>query len=293
MCTTEIHYVYKITNLKPSDKRLYYIGVKSSLSPITDNYMGSSKYLDMSMKEIGQENFRKEILSTWSTRKEALQEEIRLHNYFDVAVNESFYNKSKQTSTGFDRTGVPHTTEVINNMKNRTFTSEERKVRSINAKGVNNSMYGKKHSEESRKKMSETKTGIPMSNALKNKFSDGRRKGENHPLFGKNHSDESKRKISESKKGIKASLEARKNQSIAQQGLITVRSVSVSVYNSLGELQYTFPTGFRRCLKENNLPDSLTTTLADNSTLFETEKSVNMAKKRGVEHFIGWYARRD
>ena len=49
--------------------------------------------------------------------------------------------------------------------------------------GKPSGMNGKHHSEESRKKMSES------------------RKGENNPLFGKHHSAEARKKMSESKKG--------------------------------------------------------------------------------------------
>lgn len=100
----KIHYVYKITNLKPTDKRLYYIGVRSTTksSPELDtNYNSSSKYLKEAIKEIGHTNFKKEILSIWETRKLANQEEIRLHEKYDVAKNQEYYNKSKACSSKF------------------------------------------------------------------------------------------------------------------------------------------------------------------------------------------------
>ncbi len=116
-----IHYIYKITNLKPSDERLYYIGVKSSVNPETDNYMGTSKYLSEAMTKIGKRNFKKEILSIWDTRELALKEEIRLHNIYNVAVNNTFYNKAKQKTTGFDTTGVnlseTHKNKISNSLQ--------------------------------------------------------------------------------------------------------------------------------------------------------------------------------
>ena len=117
--TKKIHYVYRITNLNPTDERLYYIGVRSTskASAELDTYMGSSKYLKEDMKEIGVENFKKEILSEWKTRKLAVEEEIRLHNKFDVAKNPLFYNRSKQTSIGFDTTGY---IAVIDNRDGKT-----------------------------------------------------------------------------------------------------------------------------------------------------------------------------
>ena len=44
--------------------------------------------------------------------------EIKLHNKFNVGVNESFYNKVKQTSTGFDTTGRVRTEDEIKKRKN-------------------------------------------------------------------------------------------------------------------------------------------------------------------------------
>jgi hypothetical protein len=49
----------------------------------------------------------KTILFVCKTRKEAAEIEIILHDFFDVAVNPQFANRSKQTSTKFDTTGVP------------------------------------------------------------------------------------------------------------------------------------------------------------------------------------------
>lgn len=52
--------------------------------------------------------------------------------------------------------------------------------------------YGKRMSEESRKKLSEANSG------------------ENHPMYGKNHSEETRRKMSEARKGFRQSDETKK-----------------------------------------------------------------------------------
>lgn len=74
-------------------------------------------------------------------------------------------------------------------------------------------MKGKKHTEDTRKKMSEAKKGRPSWNkGLHNIFSEGTRKklseakkGEKNPLFGKTHTEETRRKISEALKRRKIS----------------------------------------------------------------------------------------
>ena len=73
--------------------------------------------------------------------------------------------------------------------------------------GKPSGMKGKQHSEETRKKMSETHKGKPTWNKGKHLSEDTRKKiseaknGENNPMFGKHHSAEARKKISEAKNG--------------------------------------------------------------------------------------------
>jgi len=48
------------------------------------------------------------LRSDYETRREANKDEVALHEIFDVAKNPHFANKAKQTSTGFDTTGLKH-----------------------------------------------------------------------------------------------------------------------------------------------------------------------------------------
>jgi hypothetical protein len=146
------HYCYKITNLNPTDQRKYYIGVRSSkTSPEEDtNYKSSSKYLKEALEEIGHNNFKKEILSTWDTRKLANKEEARLHELYDVAVNPEFYNKSKAISSSFCTEGM--VTVINKKTGDREFVSIEEskdklKYKKIHFDKVNvtDKITGKKH----------------------------------------------------------------------------------------------------------------------------------------------------
>lgn len=83
-------------------------------------------------------------------------------------------------------------------------------------RGKNNGMYGRKHTEESKKKMSENSKGKfcgedsphwgkPKSEETKKKISEARKgkgkrslRGENNPMYGKTHSKEAREKIAES-----------------------------------------------------------------------------------------------
>ena len=111
-----------------------YIGIRSCdcLPEEDTKYFGSFKDKTFSPKE-------KTILFVCETRKEASEIEIKLHDFFDVAVNTQFANQAKQTSTKFDTTGVPQ-------------TEAQKKAHSER-------MSGKTHTEETKKKMSEARSG--------------------------------------------------------------------------------------------------------------------------------------
>jgi len=95
------HYTYIIKDKK---SKMKYIGVRSSkCKPLEDtSYWGSSKYLP---KDI-QSTHKKRILRIFSSREAAVAHEIELHNKYNVVSSKEFYNKAKQTSTGFDTQGT-------------------------------------------------------------------------------------------------------------------------------------------------------------------------------------------
>jgi len=101
------HYCYRITNLI---EYKHYYGVRSSkISPELDlgiNYFSSSSNKEFIIEQKTTTNYKYKIIRLFDTRKEAIQFEIKLHNRLNVHINESFYNKAKQTSTGFDTQGI-------------------------------------------------------------------------------------------------------------------------------------------------------------------------------------------
>lgn len=100
------YYVYLLIN--KTDHRLY-VGSRGSIVPPNEDiaYKSSSKVVSKEYLE----NCSKFIIKTFLTRYDALLYEIHLHNLYDVGVNVRFFNASKQTSTKFDRTGIPMSQE--------------------------------------------------------------------------------------------------------------------------------------------------------------------------------------
>lgn len=99
------NYVYKLKIDKPIDEKEYYIGCRScNCDPNDDIYWSSSKEIKRLINDGF--TFKKDILKVFDNREDAITYEIRLHNDFDVSHNPNFFNKSKQSSKGFDTSGI-------------------------------------------------------------------------------------------------------------------------------------------------------------------------------------------
>ena len=182
-----MYIVYKTTNLIDGK---YYIGVHNCSK---SNYLGSGKYLKGAIKLYGKENFIRKTLREFDNSKDAYDFE-RLIVDLDMLENKNCYNLKIGGSGGNVGIGENHP------MYGKRHTEESKKNMSDAQKGENNGFYGKHHSEKSKRKMSST------------------RKGENHNLYGKHHSEETRRKIGIANKGKTHSEETRRKIGDAQKG---------------------------------------------------------------------------
>jgi len=107
----KIHFLYEIKNKKFQKS---YIGVRSSnFIDLGIKYFSSSTDKDfMEEQKLYPYRFDYIVLLLCDTREEALSYEVYLHNHFNVSNNDNFYNKSNQTSVGFDTTGIIRSEEV-------------------------------------------------------------------------------------------------------------------------------------------------------------------------------------
>jgi group I intron endonuclease len=182
------HYVYEITNIYNG---MRYFGARSCICLPRDDtkYMGSSRHLKKAIKAEGLSHFSKLILAVFPTREKALEYEIFLHNRFNVNRDPMFYNKAKQTSTGFD----------------------------FQASGPDHPCYGRKLTEEQKTVLRQANLGKPSH--LKGKHPTEEAKEKNRQAhLGKKLSEEHKKKIGDSERGKTMSDEARKNRRIAMAG---------------------------------------------------------------------------
>jgi len=216
------HYTYLIINLS---NNMQYIGVRSSVVPPVDDlgvsYFSSSK--DKEFIELQKTNntlFKYEVLQMFPTREQAVAHEIELHQQYNVGVNKNFYNKVKQTTTGFDTAGIKivkekgkwhHTEEsklkISLANKGKVVSEETRRKHSIGQLGK----VGKKPSEETKKKVSEALKGRVFSEETRKKLSEANK--------GRVVSEESKKKISMANKGMVCSENTRKKMSDSRKNI--------------------------------------------------------------------------
>lgn len=195
---TIYHYTYRITNLVVG--KHYYGSRSSKIHPSKDlgkRYFSSSKDKDFKkdQKENAQ-NYKYKVIRVFDTREEAVAFEIRLHNAFDVGANESFYNRCKQTSVGWDTTGMMC---VRDTETGETFQCSIDNPEYLSGRYVPLSR-GRTASDESKAKMSESRKG-------------------------KTHSVETRKKISESNKGKTISKEHIRKMSEINKGTVPVKDV--------------------------------------------------------------------
>lgn len=164
-----MYYIYRITN-KVNGKT--YIG-QHKYKKLNDSYMGSGTNIRRAQKKYGMENFEKEILYSRIQYKETADDVERFAIKKERALGKAEYNIADGGQGG-------NLGEEVN-----------KKLR-----GEHNGFYGKHHTKESRKKISEARKGKkfgPLSEETRKKISEAQK--------GKKHSEERIRKNSESHKG--------------------------------------------------------------------------------------------
>jgi hypothetical protein len=164
-----IHYLYKTTCLI-TDK--YYIGMHST-SNLEDGYMGSGKRLRYSIRKYGKENHVKEILEFFDSRESLVEAEKHLVTK-DLISQENCINLKEGGTGGFSsdehRKKFFETTNVKNSHDRIKWLRENDlewyykwidKIKDGRKTGkYNPSFLNKKHSDTSRKKISESLKGL-------------------------------------------------------------------------------------------------------------------------------------
>jgi group I intron endonuclease len=229
--------IYKTTN-KTNGK--IYVGFDSLNRPI-EQYAGSGLLLKRAIQKYGLNNFEKEVLEhvsedNWQEREkhwiETLNAQSTGYNITpggiggDTLSNHPDLDEIKK-KLSIKNTGRVFTEErnqkISSALKGRQFSEEHKKAISENhhdVTGENNPMYGKKHKEESRKKMSEIHSGKVLSEDHKRKLGEASKGKTYEERYGEEKAKELREKRSLALKGKPKSEEARLKMSIAAKNRI-------------------------------------------------------------------------
>lgn len=208
----KFHFIYVTTNLINGK---IYVG-QHSTNDLNDNYLGSGKMLQQSIKKYGKSNFKREILNICSINIVDKLEEFWIKELDSVKNGYNIYYTSYPVLRGEDNPmfGLLGELNPLFGRVGRKHTEEENKNHSIKMSGEGNPMFNKTHSEESIELMREAATGrtmskenkeltskrfkgIPKSQEYKDSVS-----GENNHFYGKNHTKETIELISKNRSGI-------------------------------------------------------------------------------------------
>ncbi|MDK2600541.1 NUMOD3 domain-containing DNA-binding protein [Bacillus stercoris] len=209
--------VYKITNIVTGK---YYIGSSYNCEERWKGHLKGlrnskhvNNHLQHAFDKYGIDNFTFEIIHALPVDEARDKEQWYIDNFYD-----EMHNISRTAYDGGDLISYhPRKDEIVAQMtesvrqryKNMTDEDKEKQWGYIQEKG--NPMQGRKHTDESRRKMSESSKGIPSANkgkkvhspeniALFSKLA-SERTGEKNPFYGRQHSEELKQMLSEKFKG--------------------------------------------------------------------------------------------
>lgn len=207
--------VYKITNLITGR---YYIGSSYHCEERRKEHFQGLRngthvnaYMLHSFQKHGKENFKFEIIHELPEDQARDKEQWYIDNFYD-----EMYNISKTAYDGGDLISyhpdkeniIARMTEAINERyKNMSEADKEKQWGYIKEKG--NPMQGRKHTEESKRKMSlssmgnTANKGKKASKETRERLSEiaKERTGEKNPFYGRHHSEETKQYMSEKFKG--------------------------------------------------------------------------------------------
>ena len=173
---------------------------------LLNNNKHSNQFLQWSWNKNGPSSFEFIIILSCSPNSCLYYEQLFLDKYWDNCKNCFNFYKTAGSPFGIKR------------------SEESKKRNSISITGKNNHFFGKKHSEVSKKKISEANRGKRYTEERKQQLS-VKSIGLNNPFYGKKHTEVSKKKISlaHQKEGNsfhnkRHSEESKLKMSIAQRG---------------------------------------------------------------------------
>ena len=285
----EYHYVYRITN---TIKKLHYYGSRTSKDCLPKDDLGIKYFSSSADKKFifDQKNnphdYKYKVVKILPTRKQANELEIKLHNKFNVDINESFFNKAKQPAVDFSVQGNKKA-----NISRLTTTNNGKKIYKDNL--TYNEYYGaaaalsrSSYQHEINKKVSDTKRKTPdylkqarIKSAV-NKMNEIMPSGLTKKQETVNKSNETKN----NKTDIEKSLIQQKTKNTKFKKYL---KKMINVFDNHGDLMQVMT---KYDFKNSALPLKLLATKAPN-VLYSSipNATIGLLKTKGILKYTGWY----
>lgn len=187
---TRIYKVYKHTlpaSISNKENDMVYIGITCRENPsdrwgINGVNYKYNEHFSRAIIKYSWDNFLHEVLFDGLTKEEAEELEMNLIAEYNSTNDKFGYNKANGGSSIGKHT--EETKNIISKKAKKRFENPE-----------NNPMYGKHHSDDAKRKISEKAIGRKVSDEAKRKLSIANA-GENNCMYGKTHTKEAREKIS-------------------------------------------------------------------------------------------------
>jgi len=203
----KFNYVYITTNLLNGKQYVE----DHSADNLNDSYLGSGRpHFERAKKKYGRENFKKQILKQFNTKKEAFDAQEKYINKYNT-LSPNGYNISPKGGNGVRGCWNKESLKKLSESHKGKKLSEEHK------KKISKSNKKRIVSEETKKKISKSHKGKKLSEEHKKKISKSH-KGKITWMKGKKHSNEAKYKNKIAHIGRKDSIETKKKKSNAMLG---------------------------------------------------------------------------
>lgn len=208
-----MHYTYVITDLHTGS---YYVGSTGELDKRLDRHereLSTGRHHNQLLQQLFDVGHEMRVSThEFDTREEAYACEDHLIRR--GALNKRCLNIGSSAIGGDNLTRHPERDSIIARMADMTrkrmeSLSEEERVRLYSRSGEANGMFGRNHTAEAKKRISELNRGNAYakgrvcSDEQRQRLSEfaSSRTGERNPFFGRKHSQETRKKISEARKG--------------------------------------------------------------------------------------------